>query len=580
MWKYLNKGISTPIAISIILILSVALGSFTILQLSEMRKERNTIFSELKFPEKKCSRENPNICNKNCNSDEDCQFTCEPDCGAINKEEKCHYKVIPYSCATKEVKCENNICVSAKKDETAGSSSEASATEGWQTYRNEEYGFEVKYSEDWVVSTGYCSNSYFGTAKNCVSIKYPENSDCSVNIIIDKAQYDNCLRFFSANIENVSFAATPAFKNPSVNGMGINYCISQNNKYFTIFTTEPYISPHRNPAEPLPSACPSGLEEQMLSTFKFINNEPADWKTYRNEEIGIEFQYPKIYDEDEKYKICRVEASKDFISVAGRIWINIIDSGGLSLEEYVNKKIKEPGLLVEDKTVTNDIISLSYRLPGSMAYGTATYRKNPFRNESKIFQIVLEHSDSSCDFDGISIFDVLNNLYSTFKFIEKNETTDWQTYTNKEYGFEIKYPKEWKQSNEEGAITFNSPENEKYLQDLISGKEYREWYVKDIIISYYNSVSEFPENKDNNLGAKTLKEFVEKDPMIHLLDQINFAGEEAYEVIWEGGYEFTQYSILAEKDNHLYLIMFGNRGNKSALTETDNKILSTFKFID
>ena len=44
MWKYLNKGISTLLAIGIILILAIILGSFTLWQFSEIREERNELF--------------------------------------------------------------------------------------------------------------------------------------------------------------------------------------------------------------------------------------------------------------------------------------------------------------------------------------------------------------------------------------------------------------------------------------------------------------------------------------------------------------------------------------------------------
>jgi len=71
---------------------------------------------------------------------------------------------------------------------------------------------------------------------------------------------------------------------------------------------------------------------------------------------------------------------------------------------------------------------------------------------------------------------------------------------------------------------------------------------------------------------------VERDTLIDPLDKITFAGENAYEVII-GGYG-AYYSILIEKNHHLYEILFGNRWDKSELTKIDNQILSTFRFLD
>ncbi|MCX6764695.1 MAG: hypothetical protein NTU58_03305 [Candidatus Nealsonbacteria bacterium] len=49
MWKFLNKGISTPIAIMIILILSIAVGAFTILQTWKIQNEEITISESARF---------------------------------------------------------------------------------------------------------------------------------------------------------------------------------------------------------------------------------------------------------------------------------------------------------------------------------------------------------------------------------------------------------------------------------------------------------------------------------------------------------------------------------------------------
>lgn len=53
MLNYLKKGISTPIAIGIILILAVLVGGFTLWQYSEIRKEEEFKGGEITIPEKK-----------------------------------------------------------------------------------------------------------------------------------------------------------------------------------------------------------------------------------------------------------------------------------------------------------------------------------------------------------------------------------------------------------------------------------------------------------------------------------------------------------------------------------------------
>lgn len=51
MWKYLNKEISTPVAIIIVLILAVIIGGFTWWQYGEIRKEE-TKLTKIELPEK------------------------------------------------------------------------------------------------------------------------------------------------------------------------------------------------------------------------------------------------------------------------------------------------------------------------------------------------------------------------------------------------------------------------------------------------------------------------------------------------------------------------------------------------
>ena len=47
---------------------------------------------------------------------------------------------------------------------------------------------------------------------------------------------------------------------------------------------------------------------------------------------------------------------------------------------------------------------------------------------------------------------IFNQILSTFKFIEKDETANWKTYRNEEYGFKVKYPEDWEEINKTPAI--------------------------------------------------------------------------------------------------------------------------------
>jgi len=171
---------------------------------------------------------------------------------------------------------------------------------------------------------------------------------------------------------------------------------------------------------------------------------------------------------------------------------------------------------------------------------------------------------------------------STSTTTTTDETADWQTYTNDEYGFSFKYPSDWNLAENEGnnfdqsVVSISSVETQSAIEDQkIDGSNYGP-YSDDLSVYYYPTVSEESENVANNLGATNINQLIEKNEMIELIGTTILGGMTATEVYWGGMGKY--YSILLEKDSHLYKIWFSNIDDKDELTNTEKSILSTFEF--
>ena len=112
---YLNRGISTPIAIGVVLVLATGVAGTTYRQYAEI-EEIGISLVELKNPV--CTQDaaldyagtGKDPCNRSCQSDFDCDFRCG--CGCISKRERCIYTGVDceapdpnYGC-----RCVDNIC--------------------------------------------------------------------------------------------------------------------------------------------------------------------------------------------------------------------------------------------------------------------------------------------------------------------------------------------------------------------------------------------------------------------------------------------------------------------------------------
>jgi len=97
-----------------------------------------------------CDNESPWLCNRNCLVDSDCKVS---HCGCINKKANFRYdeseklKLFLEYITEVGCKCKNNKCGPFFGFPTAVEVK--SNISDWQTYQNEEFGFEVKYPREW-----------------------------------------------------------------------------------------------------------------------------------------------------------------------------------------------------------------------------------------------------------------------------------------------------------------------------------------------------------------------------------------------------------------------------------------------
>ena len=176
-----------------------------------------------------------------------------------------------------------------------------------------------------------------------------------------------------------------------------------------------------------------GLNCEFKACPKTKNDETADWKTYTNIEGNYSFQYT------DSVKIVSVDEEGGNIPVSNNSNVVYVQYGNLgsvfSITNYhATLNLSLDGLKYQ--------FAVPFTLSSVKIVGVDGY-KIIFSNTNGVVSdfYFFEHGDQIFKITVLKNNDIANQILSTFKFTDSvDETANWKTYTNTEYGFQFKYP--------------------------------------------------------------------------------------------------------------------------------------------
>src|SRR5680860_1218890 len=323
----------------------------------------------------------------------------------------------------------------------------------------------------------------------------------------------------------------------------------------------------------------------------------ADWKIYRNEEVGFELKYPKDYIEKkeemtnfalgslrENYDVPMIifdtQIDYDGNVGLGDFYLEIIDNPDkLSLSEWFEKNdIPEFGTTniilaeINDKKITVDnVIGIDRILAGEG--GGVRSIIIPKDNKIIILNVYSSNSypnyrDSSYEknkyINGYEKIEEFNQIINTFKFIEKEESVNLKTYKDEKVGVEFQYPADF--------LFYKTPEiiASKVDPDAISIKKWIEEENDTLVIlkitngentfCLYIATEDVDEIIYNDYKYSIIKE--ENDYIVHFVISYPSCG------------------VPDEETSQTYLeCINSNNKIKSEVPKIEEIILSTLKFV-
>lgn len=231
--------------------------------------------------------------------------------------------------------------------------------------------------------------------------------------------------------------------------------------------TSKHLQVLQNNLAKVPEAAKKGLEnaikvsqkgvgevKNIIGGDEDVSNEMSDWKIYRNEKYGFEFQYPSNLEINEKdFSLTFPNKSvKIYGLIAENLLVPLLGSFGgfyqYTENQTVNSKVlsEKNGDINRDYFVANsgmgswDTVINVYQYKNNKYYIASLYRSREFGDSSGVaVDLALkEMRDQNNEY--IKTF---NQILSTFKFISPTINQNLLTYTNDKYKIKFQYPDNW-----------------------------------------------------------------------------------------------------------------------------------------